>query len=345
MVNSKVSFGEFCDVWLGHYAKVSGVKGSTVDSRRKAIKRLKKYFDAIQINNITTFMYQEALINMKEQEENADNTIISTHSVAQMIFRRAIELEVIKTDPTEFASVPKEVLTVDDLENKVELPGYLEKEELALFLNTALKHGLDGDYETFLTLAYTGMRIGEFIPLRESDIDFAENIISITKTYYSPNNNMLKYELHTPKTKTSVRVIDVDPMITTVLKSYIHKNKEFMMLHRDRYYSKGYIMANKHKHPGYPMTLLHYQTRMKRLLKIAGLNENLTPHSLRHTHTSLLAEAGANLHDIMDRLGHVDDSTTKSVYLHVTRTVKKDTSKKFGDLLKTVENQNFVIKM
>jgi integrase len=43
---------------------------------------------------------------------------------------------------------------------------------------------------------------------------------------------------------------------------------------------------------------------MKRLLKFAGLNETLPPHSLRHTHTSFLAEDEVVLEDIMERLGH-----------------------------------------
>jgi integrase len=37
---------------------------------------------------------------------------------------------------------------------------------------------------------------------------------------------------------------------------------------------------------------------MARLLAIAGLNRELTPHSLRHTHTSLLAEAGVSIEQI-----------------------------------------------
>lgn len=48
------------------------------------------------------------------------------------------------------------------------------------------------------------------------------------------------------------------------------------------------------------------------------MNSKLTPHSLRHTHTSLLAEAGAALKQIMDRLGHSDDQITKNVYILVT---------------------------
>ncbi|WP_010651720.1 tyrosine-type recombinase/integrase [Oceanobacillus massiliensis] len=71
------------------------------------------------------------------------------------------------------------------------------------------------------------------------------------------------------------------------------------------------------------------QNRMARPLKIAGLNAELTPHSLRHTHTSLLAEAGVSLEQIMDRLGHPDEQITKNVYLHVTEEMKKEASQKF----------------
>lgn len=63
--------------------------------------------------------------------------------------------------------------------------------------------------------------------------------------------------------------------------------------------------------------------RMKRPHRIAGLNEDLTPHSLRHTHTSLLAKARVSLEQIMDRLGHTDNQITKNVYLHVTQKMKK----------------------
>ena len=71
---------------------------------------------------------------------------------------------------------------------------------------------------------------------------------------------------------------------------------------------------------------------MSRLLKIAGLKTDLTPHSLRHTHTSLLAEADVGLEEIMERLGHTDYETTRKVYLHVTKDMKKEAAHKF-DLL------------
>ncbi|MHB8124615.1 MAG: hypothetical protein ACYDEJ_03060 [Desulfitobacteriaceae bacterium] len=53
--------------------------------------------------------------------------------------------------------------------------------------------------------------------------------------------------------------------------------------------------------------------------------------------TSLLAEAGVSLPDIMDRLGHADDDITKNVYLHVTKVKKKEASQKFGELMRNLQ--------
>ncbi len=49
---------------------------------------------------------------------------------------------------------------------------------------------------------------------------------------------------------------------------------------------------------GYPIVIKNVRDRMKRVFRIADLNEEITPHSLRHTHTSLLAEAGVSLEQI-----------------------------------------------
>jgi integrase len=87
---------------------------------------------------------------------------------------------------------------------------------------------------------------------------------------------------------------------------------------------------------GYPTYIKQIENKMARLLKIAELNKTLTPHSLRHAHTSLLAEAGVSLEAIMARLGHRDDDTTKNVYLHVTNPKKKEAAHKFGELMRSL---------
>jgi integrase len=61
------------------------------------------------------------------------------------------------------------------------------------------------------------------------------------------------------------------------------------------------------------------QRTMKRLLIDAKLPETLSPHSLRHTYTSLMAEAGVELEAIQRLLGHKNDRVTRDIYLHVTK--------------------------
>lgn len=99
----------------------------------------------------------------------------------------------IKLDPIQYATLPRPQRTVEEIESKKEIPKFLEKEELALFLKTAQKHGLDGDYLIFLTLAYSDIRDGELCTLKKSDFNADEFTLSITKTYYNPINNVLKY--------------------------------------------------------------------------------------------------------------------------------------------------------
>lgn len=332
-----MSFKDFAlNVWLKEYAESGHVKESSVRVRKHETGLFLKSFERIPIKNVTKKMYQNALNEMKKRDL-ADNTISGAHGTGRMIFKRAIEYDMLKADPTEFARLPRTKKTVEDIENEHEIPKYLEKEDLVRFLAAAQEHGLDGDYEAFLTLAYTGIRVGELVVLRRSDVDFEEGIITITKTYYNPTNNAVKYSLMTPKTAKSKRNIEVEPNVLRALQGYIAKQNAFKMAVRNRYYDKDYIFASRNEnHPGYPIFIKTVENRMARLLKLADLNQSLTPHSLRHTHTSLLAEAGVPLEDIMDRLGHQDDRTTKSVYLHVTKTRKKEASKKFGELLRNL---------
>lgn len=102
-------------------------------------------------------MYQDALNDLKDQGYS-DSTREGINRTGRMIFRKALELELIKKDPTEFAYVKKDKKTVEQLEEEEEIPKYLKKEELALFLETAKNNGLEHDYLVFLIL-----------PIRESE--------------------------------------------------------------------------------------------------------------------------------------------------------------------------------
>ena len=133
----------------------------------------------------------EALNDLKDLEYS-DSTREGIHRTGRMIFRKALKMELIKKNPTK-----KDKKTIEQLEEE-EVPKYLEKEELAMFLNTANNQGLELDYLMFLILSYTGIKVGELVALTWRDVDFVNQTIRITKTYYNPNNNTLKYLLVTP---------------------------------------------------------------------------------------------------------------------------------------------------
>lgn len=266
----------------------------------------------------------------------SDNTMSGIHSTGRMIFKYGKRESAIENDPTEYAYVPKEIKTVDDLEKEKDIPKFLEKEELALFLKTAREFGLPRDYEMFRTLSYSGMRVGEMCALKLRDLDFENNTISITKTLYNPKNNYREFILNTPKTKRSIRVIEMEPEIMHDLKNLIIVQDILKSKKQDQYFDEGFVFAKDGDLAGYPEVIKMVQLRMKRILKLAELNLDLTPHSLRHTHTSLLAESSASLEQIMARLGHADDEVTKLIYLHITKPKRKEASQKFGELMRNL---------
>lgn len=329
--NSNISFKDFSAIWLRLYSNTHNVKISTIRIREKQIKNLLSYFKEIQLKDVTKVMYQDMLFELRKTL--AKNTLSGINATGKMIFKKAVELDYIKNDPTLYAILPREQVTVEDLENDTNIPLYFEKEELAEFLNTAKEHYPLQVYSIFMTLAYTGMRVGELCALKWKDIDTINNTIRIYKTYYNPDNNTVKYELLTPKTKASRRTIEVDENVIRLLKQHKAEQNQFI-LRMPTWHKESFVITKILKYPGYPETVKQIESFMKQVLRKTGVNKHLTPHSLRHTHISLLAEAGASLEEIMDRVGHVDDSTTKNIYLHVTKDMKKEASHKFSSLMK-----------
>ncbi|WP_375540981.1 tyrosine-type recombinase/integrase [Paenibacillus tyrfis] len=66
------------------------------------------------------------------------------------------------------------------------MPEYLEKEELVALLRAAKEYSSVQGYSILFTLAHTGLRIGELLTLKTSDIDWTNRRINITKTLYAP---------------------------------------------------------------------------------------------------------------------------------------------------------------
>lgn len=330
-MNSDISFSDFAAIWLRLYSNVNKVKISTLRIREYEVKKLESYFGEIKLNQVTKAMYQDMLFELKKTLST--NTLSGINSTGKMIFKKAVELDYLKQDPSMFAIMPRVAVTVEDLENDTDLPTYFEKEELAEFLKVCKDINDPQVHLIYTLLAYSGMRAGELCALKWKDIDFEENSIKIYKTYYNPTNNTLHYTLLPPKTRASKRTIEMDEDTMKLLKQHKVRQNQ-MILKTPSWLKEDFVITKILNNPGYPETVKQISFKMAELMKKTSIKKHLTPHSLRHTHVSLLAEAGAGLEEIMDRIGHVDDSTTRNIYLHVTKDMKKETSHKFSNLMK-----------
>ena len=176
---SSSTFKQVADDWLKQYA--NDVKVSSVRAREKAIQHAIECFNTKPIQTIKKHDYQRFLDDMSAQysKNYVDSIVASTN----MIFKYAYDTRLIKAMPSEGIKRPKKKVSVEELEDIEIHKKFLEKDELFQFLEIAkYHHSPQNSFEVFTTLAYTGMRAGELLALKWSDIDFENDTISITNT-------------------------------------------------------------------------------------------------------------------------------------------------------------------
>ncbi|WP_339271656.1 tyrosine-type recombinase/integrase [Paenibacillus sp. FSL K6-1330] len=331
----KMTFEDVAEDWLKTYSKRK-VKRRTVRQRGVQIKVLNRYLAKKNISQITHREYQH-IFNHLDDEGYEKNTMDGIHNTGNMIFKYAVLNKLRMDNPAIDTIVPEKTLSVEEIENAVIEEKYLSRKELSEFLKAAIDHGKPQDKEIFYLLAFSGMRSGELCSLNENtDLDFDRNSIRITKTMDS--DNMRKYLLTPPKTTGSIRTVSVDPMVMEMLHKHINRMKVLMKEHKllfPDYHDKGFLFRNN---DGYPLNAQAIRDRMYAILKFTDIQKKATPHIFRHTHVSMLAEAGVDLKTIMDRVGHDNEKTTLQIYTHVTEKMRQDADQKiqkhFADILK-----------
>ena len=331
---SSSTFKQVADDWLKQYA--NDVKVSSVRARKKAIQHAIERFNTKPIQTIKKHDYQRFVDDMSAQysKNYVDSIVASTN----MIFKYANDMRLIKAMPSEGIKRPKKKVSVEELEDIEIHKKFLEKDELFQFLEVAkYHHSPQNSFEVFTTLAYTGMRAGELLALKWSDIDFENNTISITKTYYNPNNNKKHYQILTPKTESSIGKISVDPHVIQLLKDYKVNVQDTWK--NELYVDNNFVFTDVN---GYPLVIKKLSTWIQAIMKKTDItNKHISTHSFRHTHCALLIEAGVHIKEIQERLRHKDINTTMNIYAKITNSYKKDASQKFSKLMENVSKELF----
>jgi integrase len=174
-----ITVGEFAQSWINEYELLNDVKVSSVRQRKLQLRYLVDRLGALRLRGITRKVYQDFVFQL-HNHGFARTTLQNAHSCYKLLFARALEQELIATDPTMYAKMPKRK---NDAEETV-LPRYMEKDVLMRFL-TAADTFPDITGLAFWVLGYTGLRIGELCVLQWKDINFEDGTLSVRRTLYN----------------------------------------------------------------------------------------------------------------------------------------------------------------
>lgn len=268
-------------------------------------KKLLPYFGSLPLSQITPSCvrkWQNTLISYRDDKGKgyAETYLKTINNQLTAIFNYAVRYYNLKENPCKKAgSIGKS--------HADEMKFWTVEEFKAFLANVSDKPQARAG---FLTLYYTGMRIGELLALEHCDIDFDECKITVTKSYQRLKG---KDVITPPKTPKSVRTIPIPAFLKDELAQYTSK------------------LYNLRKHDRiFPYTKSFFEHEMIRGTKCGNV-KRIRLHDIRHSHASLLIELGFTPLAIADRMGHEKVETTLNTYSHLFPHKRDEVAEKLQD--------------
>ena len=288
LITQKADFDmKFENFWKMYYADMETRLREHTMRTKKYIVELKilPYFGNKRVNDITAAdirQWQNELIKM-----GYSPTYLKTiNNQLSAIFNYAVRYYDLKSNPCAKAgSMGK---------SKAEEMDFWIGEEFRKFIDSVMNKRLS--YMAFMTLYWTGMRLGELLALNPKDVDLEKRTISITKSYQRLGK---KDVITPPKTPKSKRVITIPEFLAADIKDYM--DSLYDLQENDRLF---------------PITKYYLEHEMQRGIKESGV-KRIRVHDLRHSHASMLIELGFSPLEIANRLGHEKVETTLNTYAHL----------------------------
>ena len=273
------SFIEYCH-------KVKGTSQNTELSYRRDLYQLAGFLRAryqmTKVEDLTaTALY--GYIRFLEEKQRKAATISRNIASIRAFCHYLVREGVLMMDVSETLKAPR-------VEKK--LPGVLSPEEVERLMDavqgTSPKELRD---KAMLELLYaTGMRVSELIAVQMEDVNFS-----------------LEYVVCRDAER--LRVIPLGGKAKEALKFYLKEARDRLLCGK-----KGnYLFVNCQ---GNSMSRQGFWKNLKEYARKAGIEEDITPHTFRHSFAAHLVENGADLRDVQEMLGHSDISTTQ-IYMEM----------------------------
>lgn len=265
--------------------------------------------------------YCQKIINKWAQENPL--SFKKYRSYTNKVFDYAVNIGLISNNPMDKVIIPR--VKKSDFK-----PQFYTKDELMYFLDLAKQYDPNMRFTFFRLLAYSGMRKGEAFALTWDDLDFVKNQIDINKSAARGENRTVY--VSPPKNKSSIRKISMDSETMSILKRWQLTQRRELMMFGNPSKNKDQFVFTTEKNKLYRPTV---DSSWKRsIYRLDPKFKRINTHGFRHTHASLLFEAGASFKEVQDRLGHADIGTTMNIYAHVTEEKREETADKFFNYMK-----------
>jgi integrase len=277
-------------------------------------KHVLPYLGHMQLKKVTSDVLERYYIRLQQAGLRA-SSFRYIHRILSSAFNDGIKRKLLASNPCKLATVPR--LQLHDMH-------VISLEQAQRLLAAAKGHSL----EVVLTLALaTGMRRGEVLALRWSDIDFEKDTLHVkhTLSYIATPSGKYTYVESEPKTACSRRGIALPPFVMEALKHHRVRQTE-ARLRAETWTNHDLVFCTAHGTYYNPFLLT---TQFKKLLIDAGLPA-MRFHDLRHSAATIMLTMGVHPKIVQEILGHSNISITLNTYSHVLPSLQREAMNTLG---------------
>lgn len=308
--------GEYLSRWLRDSQRGS-VRESTFDRDSYLIRlHVQPVLGRIKLSKLTPLAVQ-GLYRDRLDTGLSSSTVNKIHTVLHKALGQAVQWDLIPRNPAAAVKAPRPVS---------EEMRPLSAEEARRLLDAARGDRLEALYVLAVT---TGMRRGELLGLKWSDIDLQDARLGIRRTLTRVDNGK-RHSLGDTKNKKGRRTVRLTPQAVDVLRSHLEQQLREIEDLGDLYDDHGLVFTSEAGTPINPANLRNRS--FATLLRRAGL-PHIRFHDLRHTCATLLLGKGVHPKFVQELLGHATIAITLDTYSHVMPGMGDQTATAMEDVL------------
>lgn len=310
------TFQEVYELWLEGYKTT--VRESTYFNTTQRFKNwILPVYGPLKIKKITVGMAQR-IVNDWSDECSFFKLL---HSNTKRVFKYAMHIGLIKSNPLEYVMVPKQ--KSKKTKSAVKIYTKTEMQKFFSYLNQQnATYGNDFNKTLIRFLFYSGCRAGEALALNWEDIDFNHNMVSINKTLSMAKNDVVIEEA---KNQSSMATITIDRVTMNQLKRWQMDQRIYML--QTGVTNPTMVFCSREKKP---VRVSSFYVRFRHQAENADV-PFYGIHATRHTHASVLINAGASMKEVQERLRHSSIVTTMDTYSHLFEETKEKIVDRFVD--------------